>query len=96
MDEVVRECKKTQSSSHSTVVLQIWYSHSRWHAKEGGGGPSAAASILSKAREALPDCAMLRFAAADLEESRGEIDNARAMYEELVAVGFLTNLLAQT
>ena len=66
--------------------MQIWYSHAHWHAIEGGGGPAAAAQVLSKGRLVLPDCSMLHFAAADLEESRGELDNARGLYEELVGV----------
>ena len=32
---------------------------------------------------------MLQFAAADLEESRGETENARGLYEELIAVSLV-------
>lgn len=63
---------------------EVWYSHSRWHAVEGGGGPATALAVLSKARSMLPRCALLQFAAAELEEARGETDNARALYEEQV------------
>ena len=65
---------------------QVWYGHSRWHAAEGGSGPAAAAAVLTKARNLLPDCLMLHFAAAELEESRGETDAARAIFEEQVQV----------
>lgn len=68
------------------MVLQIWYSHSRWHMVGGGGGPAAAAAVLIKARAALPDCLMLLFAAAELEETRGESETARGLYEEQVQV----------
>ena len=66
--------------------LQVWYSHSRWHAVEGGGGPTMAAAVLTKARGLLPDCLMLHFAASELEESRGEADSARSIFEEQVQV----------
>lgn len=52
----------------------------------GGGGPAAAVAVLGKARIVLPDCLMLLFAAAELEESRGEIETARGLYEEKVQV----------
>lgn len=58
----------------------------RWHSLEGGGGPAMAVTVLNKARTALPDCLMLHFAAAELEESRGEVDAARSIFEELVEV----------
>jgi cleavage stimulation factor subunit 3 len=35
--------------------------------------------------QALPSCLLLHFAAADLEESRGNVEGARKIYEELVA-----------
>ena len=69
---------------HGCPSAQIWYSHSKWHAVEGGGGPAAAAAVLTKARATLPECSMLHFAAAELEEARGEVDAARAVFEEQV------------
>ncbi len=66
------------------LLMQVWYSHVRWHSVEGGGGPAMAAAVLNKARAALPDCLVLHFAAAELEESRGEIDASRSIFEELV------------
>ena len=71
-------------AKHGCPAAQIWYSHSKWHAVEGGGGPAAAAAVLTKARATLPECAMLHFAAAELEEARGEVDAARAVFEEQV------------
>ena len=68
----------------------MWYGHVRWHSVEGGGGPAMAAAVLTKARAALPDCLLLHFAAAELEESRGENDAARGIFEELVQVSCLT------
>lgn len=52
----------------------------------GGGGPALAAAVLTKARNLLPDCLVLHFAAAELEESRGETDAARSIFEEQVQV----------
>lgn len=74
-------------------MLQVWYSHSRWHAVEGGGGPAAASAVLSKARGLLPDCLLLHFAAAELDESRGELDSARSIFEEQVQVLLLLTTL---
>ena len=61
---------------------------------EGGGGPAMAAAVLNKARAALPDCLMLHFAAAELEETRGEIDAAHSIFEELVQVSILSMLFS--
>lgn len=73
----------------SISCLQLWFGLSRWHASEAGGGAAAAAGVLNKARKALPECSILHFAAAELEEARGDLDAARNMYEEQVMVRFL-------
>ncbi|KAK9824661.1 hypothetical protein WJX72_012141 [[Myrmecia] bisecta] len=64
---------------------EIWYGYARWHQLGPGGGIMAAKAVFSRARKALPACVMLHFAAADMEEVRGEVGAATAVYEELVA-----------
>lgn len=66
--------------------MQIWHGLSRWHASESGLGVVAASAVLVRARAAMPDCTMLHFAAAELEEGRGNIEAARTLYEEMVQV----------
>ncbi|KAK9838494.1 hypothetical protein WJX81_002771 [Elliptochloris bilobata] len=64
---------------------EVWYDFARWHSAEGGSGPAAAAAVLARARQTLPSCLMLHFAAAELEEERGDADAVRAVFEGLVA-----------
>jgi hypothetical protein len=54
----------------------VWYDYSRWHG-ESGTGPNAAAAVLERAAEALPDCLMLHFALADLREAAGKGEEAK-------------------
>ena len=46
----------------------VWLELAAWHESEGRA--EEAASALERAREAIPTCALLHFAAADLEEAR--------------------------
>lgn len=64
--------------------LQVWYGLSQWHCSEAGNGAAAAASVLKKACRGLPECSLLHYAAAELQESRGETEAARSLYEERV------------
>eukprot|EP00775_Hariotina_reticulata_P002070 gene2070-2390_t len=62
---------------------EVWYDYARWHA-DSGGGVAAAAACLLRAVAALPDCLLLHFALADLEEAQGNIQAAKDVYESLV------------
>ena len=52
-------------------------------------GLKHALSVLQQARQAMPDCVMLAFAQADLEESSGQVDRARGIYEVRAVLLFL-------
>ena len=71
----------------------MWYGLSQWHCSEAGNGAAAAAAVLKKACRVLPDCSLLYYAAAELQESRGEIEAARSLYEERVEVSFTIKAL---
>ena len=62
----------------------VWLELAAWHESEGRA--EEAASALERAREAIPTCALLHFAAADLEEARGDAVAAKAVYESLLDV----------
>ncbi|XP_052722874.1 cleavage stimulation factor subunit 77 isoform X3 [Vigna angularis] len=63
----------------------IWYDYATWHAK--GGSIDAAIKVFQRALKALPDSEMLRYACAELEESRGAIQAAKKIYESLLGDG---------
>ncbi|XP_068658399.1 cleavage stimulation factor subunit 77 [Aristolochia californica] len=68
----------------------IWYDYVTWHAKTGS--VDSAVKIFQRALKALPDTEVLRYAYAELEESRGSIQPAKKIYESLLANG--TNITA--
>ncbi|XP_058079906.1 cleavage stimulation factor subunit 77 [Magnolia sinica] len=61
----------------------IWYDYATWHAKSGS--IEAAMKVFQRALKALPDSEVLRYAYAELEESRGAIQPAKKIYEGLLA-----------
>ncbi|XP_052139476.1 cleavage stimulation factor subunit 77 isoform X2 [Oryza glaberrima] len=61
----------------------IWYDYAMWHAKNGS--VDSAIKIFQRAVKALPDSGVLKYAFAELEESRGAIQPAKAIYESLIA-----------
>ncbi|KAK3024538.1 hypothetical protein RJ639_043730 [Escallonia herrerae] len=63
----------------------IWYDYATWHAKSGS--IDAAIKVFNRAVKALPDSEMLRYAYAELEESRGAIQPAKKVYESLLGDG---------
>ncbi|KAK7325331.1 hypothetical protein VNO77_29493 [Canavalia gladiata] len=63
----------------------IWYDYATWHAK--GGSIDAAIKVFQRSLKALPDSEMLRYAYAELEESRGAIQAAKKIYENLLGDG---------
>lgn len=60
----------------------IWYDYATWHAKNGS--LDSAANVFQRALKALPDSDLLKYAFAELEESRGGIQPAKKIYESLV------------
>ncbi|KAK4601618.1 hypothetical protein RGQ29_010967 [Quercus rubra] len=68
----------------------IWYDYATWHAKTGS--IDAAVKVFQRALKALPE--MLRYAYAELEESRGAIQSAKKIYESLLGDGVNTTALA--
>ncbi|RDX83332.1 Cleavage stimulation factor subunit 77, partial [Mucuna pruriens] len=70
----------------------IWYDYATWHAK--GGSIDAAIKVFQRALKALPDSEMLRYAYAELEESRGAIQAAKKIYESLLGDGVSATTLA--
>jgi hypothetical protein len=49
---------------------ELWYDAATWHVNHPlGGGHVSAAHVFERANAALPGCAMLRYAAADVEEA---------------------------
>lgn len=63
----------------------IWYEYATWHARHGS--PDTAVQVFVRAISALPDCDVLHFAYAELEETRGRIPEAKAVYEAIIARG---------
>ncbi|QCD92837.1 cleavage stimulation factor subunit 3 [Vigna unguiculata] len=63
----------------------IWYDYATWHATSGS--IDAAIKVFQRALKALPDSEMLRYACAELEESRGAIQAAKKIYESLLGDG---------
>lgn len=61
---------------------EVWNDYASWQSEQGAG-PHEAVLVLTRAQKALPDCVMLRFAHADLEESQGNVDKAKEVYETL-------------
>ncbi|XP_012568164.1 cleavage stimulation factor subunit 77 isoform X2 [Cicer arietinum] len=70
----------------------IWYDYATWHAK--GGSIDAAIKVFQRSLKALPDSEMLRYAYAELEESRGAIQAAKKIYENLLGDGDNATALA--
>ncbi|GLT27717.1 hypothetical protein SLA2020_026950 [Shorea laevis] len=70
----------------------MWYDYATWHAKSGS--TEAAIKVFQRAVKALPDSDMLKYAYAELEESRGAIQSAKKLYESLLGDGVNTTALA--
>lgn len=63
----------------------MWYEYAMWLAK--CGSVDAAVKVFERALKALPDSEMLRYAYAELEESRGAMKPAKKIYESLLGDG---------
>ncbi|XP_057519299.1 cleavage stimulation factor subunit 77 isoform X2 [Amaranthus tricolor] len=63
----------------------IWHDYATWHAKSGSVDSSV--KVYQRALKALPDSEMLKYAYAELEESRGAVQPARKLYESLLGDG---------
>ncbi|KAJ6703806.1 RNA CLEAVAGE STIMULATION FACTOR [Salix viminalis] len=70
----------------------VWYDYATWHAKSGS--IDAAIKVFQRALKALPDSETLKYAYAELEESRGAIQPARKIYESLLGDGVSATALA--
>ncbi|KMZ62640.1 mRNA 3'-end-processing protein rna14 [Zostera marina] len=70
----------------------IWYDFAMWHAKNGS--IDSAAKVFQRAIKALPDSESLRYAYAELEESRCAIQMAKTIYEGLLSCGTSATSLA--
>ncbi|KAL6841494.1 hypothetical protein ACP4OV_028637 [Aristida adscensionis] len=69
----------------------IWYDYAMWHAKNGS--MDSAAKIFQRALKAIPDSEVLKYAFAEMEESRGATQIAKTIYESLIAEnGSVTSL----
>lgn len=60
----------------------LWYDYASWHANSGS--LESAIKIFQRALKALPDSELLKYAFAELEESRGSIQPAKRIYESLL------------
>ncbi|GMH22960.1 hypothetical protein Nepgr_024803 [Nepenthes gracilis] len=70
----------------------IWYDYITWHAKSGS--VDSAIKVFQRALKALPDSEMLKYAYAELEESRGAIQSAKRIYESICGDGVNATALA--
>ncbi|XP_048437696.1 cleavage stimulation factor subunit 77 isoform X1 [Pyrus x bretschneideri] len=70
----------------------LWYDYAMWHAKSGS--VDTAIKVFQRALKVLPDSEMLRYAYAELEESRGAIQPTKKIYEGLLGDGINTSALA--
>ncbi|CAL9215375.1 unnamed protein product [Arabidopsis halleri] len=68
----------------------VWYDYAEWHVKSGT--TDAAIKVFQRALKAIPDSEMLKYAYAEMEESRGAIQSAKKLYESILGVS--TNSLA--
>ncbi|XP_022154467.1 cleavage stimulation factor subunit 77 isoform X2 [Momordica charantia] len=70
----------------------VWYDYATWHANNGS--IEAAIKVFQRALNALPDSDMLKYAYAELEESRGTLQSAKKIYESLLSDGINATALA--
>lgn len=63
----------------------IWYDYAMWQAKNGAS--DSAIKVFQRALKALPESEILKYALAELEESRGAIQLAKKIYESLLGDG---------
>ncbi|KAJ4966109.1 hypothetical protein NE237_017958 [Protea cynaroides] len=70
----------------------IWYDYTTWHAKSGS--IDSAIKVFQRALKALPDSEVLRYAFAEMEESRGAVQPAKKIYESLLSNAVNTTALA--
>ncbi len=74
-----------QSLSYFIQFPDIWIDYATWNMSEQGKGIEAAIHVLGRGREALPDALILHLGAADLYEQAGNVDKARAIYDEITS-----------
>ncbi|KAI3887204.1 hypothetical protein MKW92_053678 [Papaver armeniacum] len=81
-----------QSLMYLYYYPDIWYDYATWHADNGS--MDLAVKVYQKALKVLPDSELLKYAYAELEESRGEIQPAKKIYESLLGDGVNASALA--
>lgn len=75
-----------QALSYLIHFPDTWLDYASWHQSDKGAGIDAAISVLDRGRQALPSALVLHFAAADLEETNSNLENARSIYEQLISL----------
>lgn len=73
-----------QALMHLRHYPDIWAGYADWHLQGESPNPSRALSILNNARQVLPTCLLLHFAAADIEEAQGNIEAAQQVFQGLL------------
>eukprot|EP00897_Mesotaenium_endlicherianum_P004112 jgi/Mesen1/3729/ME000203S02819 len=64
----------------------VWYEYATWHVVHSSfSSADIAAQVFERALAAIPDSEVLHFAWAELHESCGRMQEARALYEALLA-----------
>ncbi|KAL8136521.1 hypothetical protein V2J09_002522, partial [Rumex salicifolius] len=81
-----------QCLMHLYHYPDIWYDYAMWQAKNGA--TDSAIKVFQRALKALPESEILKYAFAELEESRGAIQLAKKMYEGLLGDGSNTTAIA--
>ncbi|KAI3870583.1 hypothetical protein MKX03_022776 [Papaver bracteatum] len=81
-----------QCLMHLYYYPDVWYDYATWHADNGS--IDLAVKVYQKALKVLPDSELLKYAYAELEESRGEIQPAKKIYESLLGDGVNASALA--
>ncbi|PRQ51584.1 putative suppressor of forked, acetyltransferase A, auxiliary subunit [Rosa chinensis] len=87
----IASCNKRIELAYEQCLMYLchypdmWYDYAMWLVKSGS--MDAAVKVFERALKAVPESEMLRYAYADLEESRGEIKAAKKIYESLLGDG---------
>ncbi|MEW5309147.1 MAG: hypothetical protein WDW38_001054 [Sanguina aurantia] len=63
---------------------EVWLDYAQWHAQTYNN-TAAAVQVMVRSQKALPDCLLLRFSHADMEEAAGHMEQASLVYEGLVS-----------
>ncbi|RZC50999.1 hypothetical protein C5167_019426 [Papaver somniferum] len=81
-----------QCLMHLYYYPDVWYDYATWRADNGS--MDLAVKVYEKALKVLPDSELLKYAYVEVEESRGEIQPAKKIYESLLGDGENASALA--